>query len=70
MLIDHLVSLNNTLYESGIYDATEQENICQALTAMRVRVDGYLATSVALETRISGIFKLVRVLCIVIVCAN
>ncbi|THX58525.1 hypothetical protein D6D06_02845 [Aureobasidium pullulans] len=59
MLIDHLVSLNNTLYESRIYDATEQENICQALTAMRVRVDGYLATSVALETRISGIFKLV-----------
>lgn len=59
-LLDHLVTLSKALCGSGMYDELEQEEVKQSLDAMRTRADGYLATSVALETRINGIFKLVR----------
>ncbi|THY67611.1 hypothetical protein D6C97_00733 [Aureobasidium pullulans] len=57
-LIDHLLSSNEALLDDGFYDELEHEDIIQALKAMRTRTDGYLATSIALETRINGIFKL------------
>jgi len=59
-LLDHMLSLNEALFERELYDDSEREEISQALNAMRMRVEGYLATSIALETRINGIFKLVR----------
>lgn len=65
-LLDHMLSLNEVLFERELYDDSEQEEIFQALNAMRMRVEGYLATSIALETRINGIFKLVRLLGIIV----
>jgi len=65
-LLDHMLSLNEALFERELYDDSEQEEISQALNAMRMRVEGYLATSIALETRINGIFKLVRLLGIIV----
>lgn len=65
-LLDHMLSLNEALFERELYDDSEREEISQALNAMRMRVEGYLATSIALETRINGIFKLVRLLGIIV----
>ncbi|THZ96816.1 hypothetical protein D6C82_06841 [Aureobasidium pullulans] len=58
-LLDHMLSLNEALFERELYDDSEREELSQALNAIRMRVEGYLATSIALETRINGIFKLV-----------
>ena len=65
-LLDHMLSLNEALFERELYDDSEREEISQALNAMRMRVEGYLATSIALETRINGIFKLVKLLGIIV----
>lgn len=59
-LIDHLNMINQTLHNWGSYDDLERNKVHQALSSMRVRVEGYLATAIALEARINSLAKLVR----------